>query len=546
MQTLFAEPEPLEEESTFRQTPIIVQQLKEADEDFEWYPTTDKMINAIRRKTYFAKSILDIGAGDGRVLVEFAKRPDDYEKPELYAIEKSGILLQEQPEEITPVGTEFIEQNLACLPVDLIFCNPPYSEYEQWAAKIIETGHARIALLVIPQRWKDSKLIKAAIEGRGARVTVIHSDDFHNADRKARAVIDIIEVRYPTDEDHWNEKTKDPFDIWFDQNVQWFEEVKEDETDYERNDVARMRKHDSIDSIVEAYNEEYARMEANYRTIFQMDRGILKELGVTRDHIRDGIKKKMAGLKNKYWELLFLELEAITKRLSTKTKKRFLERLTGSKSVAFTSTNCYAVVLWAIKHANKYFDEQCIDLFRKLSTHEGAMNYKSNQRTWQKDGWRYNAEDHSHYSLDYRIVLHHYQAIGGDRWNHPGGLHDSCHEVIDDIRAVMFNLGFAEISNIPSRTRTWDGGKWQDFHVIYKNDIHVLFQMKAFQNGNMHFRFMPDAIKALNVEAGRLLGWLRSKDDVVKQLGYTPEEANAYFGSSMRMLPSNVKLLTAS
>jgi hypothetical protein len=38
----------------------------------------------------------------------------------------------------------------------------------------------------------------------------------------------------------------------------------------------------------------------------------------------------------------------------------------------------------------------------------------------------------------------------------------------------------------------------------------VLFQAKAYMNGNMHFRFLPDAIKALNVEAGRLLGWLRS------------------------------------
>ena len=46
--------------------------LKENDQDFEWYPTTDEIINCVKKhinaQTYRGFSILDIGAGDGRVL----------------------------------------------------------------------------------------------------------------------------------------------------------------------------------------------------------------------------------------------------------------------------------------------------------------------------------------------------------------------------------------------------------------------------------------------------------------------------------------------
>jgi len=65
-------------------------------------------------------------------------------------------------------------------------------------------------------------------------------------------------------------------------------------------------------------------------------------------------------------------------------------------------------------------------------------------------------------------------------------------------------------------------------------------------NGNLHFRFKPEAIKALNVNAGRLLKWLRTEEDVITELGYTAKEAKEYFHRNSHILPSNVKLLGAS
>lgn len=60
------------------------------------------------------ESLMDIGAGDGRVLLALAKMAEH--PPELFAIEKSHVLLQAHPENITPVGVDFHEQNLSALP----------------------------------------------------------------------------------------------------------------------------------------------------------------------------------------------------------------------------------------------------------------------------------------------------------------------------------------------------------------------------------------------------------------------------------------------
>jgi hypothetical protein len=543
----------------------LLDRVQNAGEDFEWYPTTDKMIAAVAKHLpndgYRSDgddrpqvgSIMDIGAGDGRVLAKLAARCRN--TPHLYAIEKSSVLVQAQPENVIPVGTDLYEQNLACLPVDVIFCNPPYSQFEVWATQIIDTGFAKYAYLVLPRRWTESAEIAAALKRRGATAKVIHKDDFQSgADRTARAVIDIIEVSFPCRDGYgYREKPEDPFDLWFDQNVSTFDVDTTDEDAASWNEresskqrhLARLRNLDNIHDLVAAYDEEYARMQDNYRAIFALDLAILKELGVQKNAVRDGLKKRMAGLKTKYWELLFERLDTITSRLSSASKKAMLDKLNARQSVAFTENNAIAIVLWAIKNANHYFGTQLVQLFRDLSTAEGVMNYKSNQRTWQKFGWRHRAEEFSHYALDYRIVIPHHGGIAEkDSFLHSyraqGGLEERAHDLIADVIAVLSNLGFASHGN-PSFRREWASNQWHDWHEAGKSA--VLFQVKAFKNGNMHFRFMPDAIKAVNVEAGRLLGWLHTREDVETELGYTAEEAKRFFFSTKLIAPSSIRLL---
>lgn len=536
-------------------TSKTVSLLKENGQDFEWYPTTPAMIAAVVEHTSpDMRSILDVGAGDGRVLKSLlVKSPH----AKMYGIEKSQILIQAQPDNVIPIGTDLFEQNLACLPVDVIFCNPPYLEFEEWSCKIISEGYAQDAFLVIPRRWKESKLIAEALKKRGATARVILSSDFHSADRKSRAVVDVVEITFPKKRYGSSRDVQDPFDVWFDQNIDTFKKADEEgPTETERRDeLKRRHAHSSIDDMVAAYREEYQLLENNYRAIFALDYDILKELGINKANVRDGLKKKMADLKIKYWHILFDRLGAITSRLSTDSKKSMLEKLTANTSVEFTATNAYAVVLWTIKNARQYFDDQLIDLFKSLSTFENAHRYKSNQRTWEKDGWRYiDSRDKeyahrapTHYSLDYRIVVEKSYAIyvsdglfTSSRYDYPGNLSTRCHELIADVIAVMSNLGFSTSSQ-NSRDREWESGKWQDWHL---SGDDVLFQMKAFKNGNVHFRFKQEAIRALNIEAARLLKWVRSAEEVVTEMGYTKQEAKKYFNVNASML-SSVKLLGA-
>jgi len=87
---------------------------------------------------------------------------------------------------------------------------------------------------------------------------------------------------------------KDPFDIWFDQTVGTFdraEEFKESETS---RDLARKFSKSSIVEMVAAYRAEYDLLEGNYRSIFKLDYEILRELGVNKDAVRNGLKLKIA------------------------------------------------------------------------------------------------------------------------------------------------------------------------------------------------------------------------------------------------------------
>jgi predicted RNA methylase/ferredoxin-fold anticodon binding domain-containing protein len=529
-------------------TVALVSDLKAAGQDFEWYPTTRRMVDAVIRDIKSqddrVSSVLDIGAGDGRVLTQMA---ETFDTAKLYSIERSTVLQQRQPDVIIPVGAEFYEQDLMSLPVDVTFSNPPYSEYEEWASRVISTVHASTLYLVIPQRWDESKLIAGALAARGVKATVIHTDGFFDGERAARATVDVIRIAFADRSYRWGRsETPDPFDAWFDANIDTFDKAKDPADDSQTEaGLARINKLGTIADMVAAFNDDYARMESNYKAIFQLDAGLLKELGVDKTSVREGLKKRMKGLKNTYWEALFRKLDVITSRLTTKTKNSFLQRLTGQTSIAFTESNAYAVVLWAIKAANHYFDVQVVEVFRALSTHDGVSNYKSNTKTWEQNGWRYNAENHTHYTLDYRIVKHHYAAIHKSdtfgAYDYPGNLHKSCHELVDDLVAVFSNLGF-RVQDTHTWNRRWSGNEWQDFKNAAGDTV---FQAKAFMNGNMHFRIMPDAIKSLNIEAGRLLGWLQTPADVVRELGYSEDDATRFFGMNQKLGATNIKFLAA-
>ena len=152
----------------------LVSLVQSNGQDFEFYPTTDAIISALvkdikrepeeyRHRDF--ESVLDIGAGNGKVPMALREQAGF---SSLHAIEKSLILCEQLDPNVLIVGTDFAEQSLLSKHVDVVFCNPPYSEFEQWAVKIIRQAASAEVYLVLPRRWQTSVPIADALKYRDA------------------------------------------------------------------------------------------------------------------------------------------------------------------------------------------------------------------------------------------------------------------------------------------------------------------------------------------------------------------------------------------
>jgi hypothetical protein len=219
--------------------------------------------------------------------------------------------------------------------------------------------------------------------------------------------------------------------------------------------------------------------------------------------------------------------------------------------VDFTASNVYAVVIWVIKNANRYIDAQLIETYEHMVEKANVRMYKSNQKTWVEGYWRYSRDEqdpNSHFALDYRQVIH---RLGGCRrggYSYERGLSENTADFLGDLLTLANNLGFKSTTVPQMLTRsgreTWISGERYEFSgTDRKGQRCVLYDVRAYQNGNVHLRLHQSLMLALNVEHGRLKGWLRSRAEAVKELGDT--EAAEYFLSNTRLTASNVLMLAA-
>ena len=528
-------------------TRTLITELKDTEQDYEFYPTTNEIISALvqdikcYKEDYYnhrnnCTSILDIGAGNGKVLL--ALHDADIGLHELHAIEKSTLLCQELPHDVLIVGTEFYEQSLLTKAVDIIFCNPPYSEFENWAEKIIRESAAPVAYLVIPQRWQGSVSIADALRFREAKAEVIGEFDFENAEeRQARAKVHLLRVNFDTLAKGYRRKPADEaFERFFNEQFGGlkakFEEAKnlpsQDGDKHNRGDDHPFKKlvvgKNYPEALVSLYVQEMEKTQHNYNVAGELDVSLLKEFDISLERIMGCLKARLSGLKNSYWHELFSRLSSVTDRLTSQSRQNLLEMLHKHVEVDFTLSNIYAVLIWVIKNANLYMESQVVDLYEQMVDKCNVHMYKSNQRTWLDDGWRYNscATDNSHYALDYRIVTH---RVGGMRskWGGKYELVDRAAIFLGDLLTIANNLGF-HCSTSDSRLHWhnhegWESGKSRSFTFRNaKGEHEILFEVKAFKNGNLHLRLNQKFILALNVEYGRLKGWLRSPQEAADEL----------------------------
>lgn len=516
-----------------------IEALKANGEDFEWYPTTPDIIRQVARdirkvedeRHYYGSrtlDVMDIGAGDGRVLLGIKSELYDEQShrathvDNLYAIEVSTVHLTNMPKEIVVLGTEFHEQTLVDKPVSVVFCNPPYSEFEDWAFRILRECSADSIYLVIPQRWRDSARLADVLEAREIEPHSLGEFDFENADRQARARVEV--VRFAVKDGQGNSAFDAAIEDMLPELERFDREpAKEDDEEAEAAFRANIIAGEDgiIPTMVAAYDADLAKLIDTYRAVVKIDPALLKELGVTKATILEGLRNKISGLKNKYWQALFENLKNITQRLATKQRKEFLESLTGKAIIDFTEANIYSILVWVCKWAGDHFDTQLVELFKSMSQRATVEAYKSNQRVFKKGDWRYLRDGETHYKLCFRMVLETHGGIdnSGYSWRAVNGLAESSVEMLRDFITVTNNLGF-ECDDGPEMHQ-WESNRKVEF---YLRDGGILMDVRAFKNGNLHIRVAKTVMLAINVQAGKLLGWLRTPEEAVTELKAEAQE----------------------
>lgn len=558
--------------------------LKEAivsNQDFEWYPTTDEIITSVvedLRSTLplpygsctKSLSILDAGAGDGRVLTQIDQQLQVQCKlfsADLLAIEKATPLLQSLPAHIGIVGTDFFAQSLTDKQTDVIFSNPPYSCFEDWTAKLISEANTLLAYLVIPKRWVDSPLIQRAIESRQASVKVLGRFDFTAAERKARAQVDLIRVcfvresllspthagglyRRSTDDEARNCLTTDPFSVWFDTHFADCLEARESKQApnmQERVEHAMVSGATLMEALETLYQQDLASLLSAYQHMLALDPVLMQELGVSFEGAKAALRSRISGLKQKYWEELFSHLESLTQRLTSGTRGKMLQTLKSRSQVDYSADNAYAIVIWACKNANRYYDDQIVETFQFLIDRCDVVAYRSNEKLLYRQDWRYQrmAERVDRpVKLEYRLVVSLYwvfreRYFSSSAWE----LETVARDLLDDLQILASNFGFEPITW--SRDCLWEPGKPVFFQCRYQNQEQTLMRVKAHKNGNLHIQFHPDFILRLNVEAGRLMGWIGNPYEAAQEFGLSEKEAQAVFGSNFQIAPSRLPGLLA-
>jgi len=527
----------------------LVREVAGTPQDFEFYPTSAPMIAAmikharrcIAEDYSTIDSALDIGAGSGKVLL--ALRDDEkLSVSSLYAIEKSLPLLQALPPDVMIVGTDLREQSLLSKPADLTFCNPPYSQFEEWAVKIIKESTSPLIYLIIPQRWKDSQTITDALSAASKKFETVGSFDFLEAeDRSARAKVDLLFISDAKERPSYGRRrghdaygTKDTPPAFQRQFAEQFADFiaafaatprSQPSSNHERNQdkfAALVPGESYPAALVAMYQADMAHIQKNYAAAALLDPDLLREFDINPYKVCACLLHRLDGLRSLYWHQLFDKLAAINNKLTGASRAELLGKLHRHVNVDFTLSNIEAVVLWVLKNANQHFNAQLIKCFEDLTAKCNVKLYKSNQRVFVEKGWRYEkTEENTHYGLDYRIVTHHSGGIKGSYWSSDKGrLDERAETLLQDIRIVAQNLGFMKATTMRPEDFNWvsNGSHTFDYRDTKTGKAQTLFSVRAFGNGNMHFKFSQRFILALNVEHGRLKGWIKTPAQAAEEM----------------------------
>ena len=570
-------------------TLALVQELKSAGMDHEWYPTTHEQIETVvndikHLKEHFefgsrrfdSIKLLDVGCGDGRVLqaIESAFVEDDYFNIQSYAVEKAPLHTNTYREKgITLIGTEFNEINFISKHCDIAYTNPPFSSFSTWLTTLIMQLNFSVLYAVVPRRWEDDQAIQEAMQLRGIESAVVLAEsDFLSADRAARAKVHLIRFsfrdltpRNRVERDYKpsiNCNDNDPFKLFLKNELgltKSYSSTTEKFSEYtEKERVRREMATEGSSSyeltvskgvlwaLLDGYERDLQKTLNQYKLISKLNPQLLQELGVLYNAILEGVKAKLLGYRSVYWSLLFEQLEALSSRLTGKHREALLKTLS-STALDFTYCNAVYVINYAVEMANELIEESLIDVFKNLTSPEAILrHYKSNERVYS-DQWRHNDDANKgvKYLLDYRFIHTNWGNFGNDR---DKGLNDGARSFTRDLQVAFKLLGYSNVYSNEKFESIEAGGRLSIMGTEPSGKETELGQIKFYKNGNRHLKFNQKAMLRLNVTVSRLLGWVRSKEEFAQEAETAKpiDDAIWLVSEGMKVVPSNILMLTIS
>ncbi|MDR1174559.1 MAG: class I SAM-dependent methyltransferase, partial [Treponema sp.] len=290
--------------------------LQSGQEDFEWYPTTPEIMEAMRndiwsylrkhegdyeaewrggkcaikintdfegkkrKETLAIDTFLDIGAGDGRVLDFFCARKNygiEIARAQADDLIRKGVFL---------IGRNYWDASLIEQQYSLIYSNPPFSCFERWVNKILTECNFRLLYLVMPVRWKKQKEITKELERYEA--TTVGEFDFFNADREARGKVNLVRVNAKWKKDKLEKYThqetvENAFERWVRDYITDFSNIPASNYEYERFEgdekTALRLKLSPIDRLIEDYENEKETLRQAFSVIGKLPQDVIKMLG---------------------------------------------------------------------------------------------------------------------------------------------------------------------------------------------------------------------------------------------------------------------------
>jgi hypothetical protein len=540
-----------------------LKELTKYNEDFEWYPTTEEIIKTIKTdlinigqsaeldynnhsngidydkgnqdkpSILHIDSFLDVGTGDGRVFNHLTKE-DNYNQIKIknrYGIEKATLQGDNLVKNgIALLGRDFYETVLIDRNFTVVFSNPPYSEYKNWTIKLLKEVNAKFIYLVLPQRWKLDGSLNQLFNTIGT-VNIVGSFDFTEAERAARAKVDLIKVSV--------NNQYDAFRSWVEEHIGIFEKNEDipgldDEENLDDSDRKWIKKHnkDTVKTMVENYKDDLQKILETFQALGKIDWRIISQLGVNKNDVIGKVRGDIQALKNRYWRLIFNHLEEITSRLTHNMRNKILEEIKWFLELDFNENNIRTIVIWVIENFNKYTRQQMLDAYDSITDFNNVRAYKSNDK-WLDDNWRYTKPRPTKYSLDYRIVVHIGYQIYYSTWQKEEA---KAGNPIEDLAIVARSLGFDNWGALPCGSTIITGEKYicHKKHYIDGSACRdmtddILFEYRIYQNDNVHFKLNQEFLRVLNIEVGKERGWLKDPKHVQEEFDISQEEAIKYF-----------------